>query len=262
MKKTKLMKIVSDPKMISGIHNYCDKWCERCRFKTRCAVGIMDLEDKKQDSKELDLNSPEFWDKLHGIFADTFEMIGEMARKNGVDVDAPIPEEYWIQKEKRDKNAREHVCAKASWKYMEMVRKWMDGSSKDFEKKADELMKNISMGLPNKNPEKDALEIKDAVDVIIWNHTLIHVKLMRAVQQIFEDEPEILEDLPKDYDGSAKIALISIDNSIKVWETLLSHFPEKEDEILKMLSLLQKLGRRTELEFPNARSFKRPGFDE
>ena len=111
-------------------------------------------------------------------------------------------------------------------------------------------------------PEKEALEIKDAVAVIIWYHTVIHVKLMRALHQIFEDELEILEDFPKDYDGSAKIALVSIEESLKAWEMLLKHFGSREDEILKMLTHLQKLLRRTELEFPNARSFKRPGFDD
>jgi hypothetical protein len=42
----------------------------------------------------------------------------------------------------------------------------------------------------------------------------------------------------------------------------MRHFPAKEDEILQMLSILQKLRRRTEQEFPNALSFKRPGFDD
>ncbi len=261
-RKDRLMKAVADPRMISGVHNYCDRWCERCRFITRCAVGVMELEDRKEDPKDPDMNSPEFWDKLHGVFADTFEMVREWAKKNGVDVDAPMPEEYWIEEEKKDKHARNHICARASLRYMEMARKWLDGSSKDFEDKADGLMKTISMGTPGRNPEKEALEIKDAVDVIIWYHTFIHVKLMRAVQQIFEEEPEILEDFPKDYDGSAKIAMISIDNSVEAWGTLLRHFPDKEDEILGILALLQKLRKRTEQEFPNAWSFKRPGFDD
>lgn len=247
--------------MISGIHNYCDKWCERCRFITRCAVGVMELEDKKDNPEGLSLDSPEFFNKLHGIFADTFEMIREWAKKNGVDVDAPIPDEYWIQQDKIDKNAKEHICAKASLRYLDMVRKWMDDSSDDFKKKAAALMKEASLELPGTSPEMKALEIKDAVDAIIWFHTLIHVKLMRAVQQIFDDEPEELEDYPKDYDGSAKVALIGMDNSIDAWKTLLAHFPENEDDILKMLAHLQKLRTRTEQEFPGARSFKRPGFD-
>jgi len=28
----------SNLKFISGIHNYCDRWCERCHFTERCEV--------------------------------------------------------------------------------------------------------------------------------------------------------------------------------------------------------------------------------
>jgi len=28
----------ADPRLISGIYNYCHRWCERCSFSDRCAV--------------------------------------------------------------------------------------------------------------------------------------------------------------------------------------------------------------------------------
>ncbi len=244
------------------IHNYCDKWCGRCGFVTRCAVGLMYLQDKRDGTADLSPDSPEFWKKLNGTLADTFQMVREWAKKNGVDVDAPIPDEYWEEEERKKKSAEAHVCAKAGRRYMDMVRRWMDGSSKDFERKADELMQDVEMDLPGRDPRQEALEIKDAVDVILWNHTVIRVKLMRALHGIFEEHLIEFDDIPRDYDGSAKVAMVCIDNSVKAWEVLLRYFPEKEDEILKMLSVLQKLRRRTELEFPDAWAFKRPGFDE
>lgn len=47
MDKDKYKKLASNPKMISGIHNYCNKCFERCKFTTRCAVGV--LEDFPKD---------------------------------------------------------------------------------------------------------------------------------------------------------------------------------------------------------------------
>jgi hypothetical protein len=38
--------------------------------------------------------------------------------------------------------------------------------------------------------------------------------------------------------------------------------PQKEDEILQQLALLQQIKKLTEQNFPKARSFKRPGFDD
>jgi hypothetical protein len=35
-----LLKLASDPKFIPGIYNYCDRWCERCRFTSRCLIEI------------------------------------------------------------------------------------------------------------------------------------------------------------------------------------------------------------------------------
>ena len=32
MNKEKLIKEARNPKYISGIYNYCDRWCERCQF--------------------------------------------------------------------------------------------------------------------------------------------------------------------------------------------------------------------------------------
>jgi len=67
--------------------------------------------------------------------------------------------------------------------------------------------------------------------------------------------------LPGNFDGSAKVALIGIDRSIGAWEKLQGHFKEKKDNILHILLHLDRLRCKTEQEFPNARSFKRPGFD-
>lgn len=65
----------------------------------------------------------------------------------------------------------------------------------------------------------------------------------------------------KDSDGSAKVALIGIDEGVAAWATLHKHFPEEEDSILKLLVHLERLRRHSEKEFPNARAFVRPGFD-
>ncbi len=85
---------------------------------------------------------------------------------------------------------------------------------------------------------------------------------MRALHGKFEDRYEMPDDIPKDSDGSAKIALIATDRSISAWGKLLKHLPKSEDEILEILVLLERLRNMTEKEFPDARKFVRPGFDE
>jgi hypothetical protein len=57
------------------------------------------------------------------------------------------------------------------------------------------------------------------------------------------------------------VALLGIDRSIAAWGTMLQQFPEKENSILNILVLLERIRKKTETFFPDARRFKRPGFD-
>jgi hypothetical protein len=85
---------------------------------------------------------------------------------------------------------------------------------------------------------------------------------MRSVRGTLEERSELLEEFPKDSDGSAKVALIAIDRSMAAWGHMLKHFPGHRDQILSIIMHLDRLRRRVEKIFPEARNFIRPGFDE
>ncbi|MCJ7692984.1 MAG: hypothetical protein MUO22_06165, partial [Sedimentisphaerales bacterium] len=89
----------------------------------------------------------------------------------------------------------------------------------------------------------------------------INVKLKRAIESESEELSDI-NDFPKDSDGSAKVALIGIDRSTSAWKILLTSFPEQEKQILYFVAMLENIKSRVETQFPHARDFVRPGFDE
>ncbi len=62
--------------------------------------------------------------------------------------------------------------------------------------------------------------------------------------------------------GSSKVALVSMDKSLKAWIVLYELIPVYQDEILKIMAHLTRLRTLLETEFPEARSFIRPGLDE
>ena len=76
-RKTKTS-IPDDPRFIEDIYNYCDRWCERCSFTSRCMLYAMEEEDR-DDPAANDINSEEYWNKLSAIFKQTHEMIATMA---------------------------------------------------------------------------------------------------------------------------------------------------------------------------------------
>lgn len=118
--------LASNPNLISGIHNYCDRWCERCHFTTRCAIYAAEEADPDTDPSSRDVNNAAFWQKLGNIFKETHEMIAQWAEKNGVDLSeealAPIAE----LEEKQLSDTRKHPLARATEKYVFEVTEWFE----------------------------------------------------------------------------------------------------------------------------------------
>ena len=91
---------------------------------------------------------------------------------------------------------------------------------------------------------------------------ILHLLKRRIGEIKSEDLISDDSDFPNDSDGSAKVALIGVDRSILAWSALSSYFSDNKKEIINIIVLLENLRKRIELKFPNARDFKRPGFDD
>ena len=261
MRAKDLFKLAEDPRFISGIYNYCDRWCERCPLTSRCLVYAQEQQEKN-DHAAHDITNKAFWQKLGEIFQQTNEMLQEMAEERGIDLDAVDHAEVDRRERRNRKKAENHELARAAKAYADMVDQWFEAEKNIFSEKQDELNTMLQLEIGERKPQKVAASIGDAVEVIQWYQHQIYVKLLRA---LMPDDFELLDDdgkpFPKDSDGSAKVALIATDRSIAAWGTLREHFPEKTDAILDLLVQLDRLRRKTEQHFPDARSFVRPGFD-
>lgn len=262
MDKKDVQRIVSKPGMISLIHNYCDRWCERCQFTSRCAVSGIE-EEKSQNTENKDINNKEFWNDLSEIFKLTLEMVYEKCEEMGIDIEEALDDTEAIEKEEqRRKTAKNEPGFKMSEKYRKKVDKWFKNSDADLKEKEKQLVSFQLMEIPGTEPQKEAIQIKEAIDVILWYQYLIGAKLYRAFHGYQDESIADKFDFPRDSDGSAKIALISIDRSMAAWGTMLKGFQSREDEILEILIILERLRKNVEKKFPDARSFVRPGFDE
>lgn len=262
MDKRDILRLAKDPGYIPGIYNYCDRWCERCPFTSRCLTYAMEKEDV-EDTATLDLSNKEFWDKLRLIFQQTIEMITELAMERGIDLNTLDIESTSDEISHRLDEAKGHELSLSARYYSEMVDSWLESEYPLFEQRQDELNTMIELGIKGGEPYAEAAEINDAVEVIRWYQHQIYIKLMRALtEDELVDTQEEDNTLQMDSDGSALVSLIAIDRSIGAWGTLQEHFPEKTNSILHILLHLDRLRRKIEQVFSNARNFKRPGFDE
>lgn len=259
MNKKQIEKLAKNPKFISGIYNYCDRWCERCAFAQRCMTYAICEKDDNPQSK--DINNKAFWDKIGEIFKVTLEMVKEDAEKMGIDLNTIDSEKAEKYEQKVHKISQEQPYSKAAIEYSDLVRKWFDSNEDLLREKADELLMLAEADIPAAKPVDEAVSIKDCLDVIQWYQHQIYVKLCRAASGMLRGEEFEIDYCPEDANGSAKVAIIGIERSLAAWGGLLNQFPQQERVILDLLVKLKGLLRKVEMSFPNARSFARPGFD-
>jgi len=261
MNKERLKKLAEDPRFIQSIYNYCDRWCERCPFTARCLNFALDEEDFDHLETQ-DLDNEAFWKKLSETFQMTLELLEEAAEEQGIDLDSLDTEEVEEEDRLNDELARDHECSRMAKLYSEMVDDWLDSARELFSSEEEELSAVETFeALDNSPAEKDD-DMLEPVEVVGWYQHLIYVKLMRAIRGELLEEPEILDEYPKDSDGSAKVALIGIDRSIAAWGEIRNLFPHRSDQIMDILLHLEQLRRKVEKTFPDARAFIRPGFDK
>jgi hypothetical protein len=261
MKKEDIKKRAENKNFISGIYNYCDRWCERCFFTARCMNFAMTRE-VSADPEVSDITNEKFWQSLSEIFKVTREMLEESAKELGLDLDSVDFEESSREESIKDKIVQNHECCRAAKKYDQMVDEFFESEYIPSLRVIDQSQAKIAPELLKIDRPAGPATLDELVEIIYWYHYFIYVKLMRSVRGALGDTPEELDTFPKDSDGSAKVALIGIDRSIAAWRGLYDYFPSHRDQILEIIVHLDRLRKRVEKIFPQARNFIRPGFDE
>jgi hypothetical protein len=250
----RILSASNKPGIIPGIHNYCDRWCAKCSFTSRCGSFSIEEEFAKDEIK----NEEQLWTQLSVMLETSLELLKSHAEELGIELDDPNME---IESVVDSRKSRENnpLIAEAS-KYSKLTQNWLDSNQTQLE--------SLDLLLSENGPEKQFIEECNAptftnlIEVIAYYKDFIAIKISRAIIQPKEKSSALQELANYDSNGSAKIALIAIDRSIGAWASILKRMPSREDELLLILVILQRLRCNLETEFPEARSFQRPGFDD
>jgi hypothetical protein len=212
---------------IIGIYNYCDRWCETCRFTSRCRVFADGAKHEAISSPELkalsetpkhasDLRPPGKW--LEELLSETnLEEPVELA-------EPPMPSNFL------------RVC--------ELSSAYCDHAWAALE-----------------SHEQIESQVKDdPVSVIMWFAPLIASKTRRALSGL--NEFDGCRDFPPDHEGSAKVALLGIDRSMLAWAAAREAGRVAADDAARFIGELHRLSIELEELVPQARGFIRPAFDE
>jgi hypothetical protein len=220
---------------IVGIFNYCDRWCERCAFTSRC-----------------------------GLFADVAEMeasldpnLKPVADAPPLPEDVPPPLPQRMQELIAEANeACRNAPSGAEW---ERMRPRVPPEHKPIDARAKDYATCTYQWLTANENLRDGAR-GNACDVISWFHFMIASKTNRALTKWPGDDD--CEDAAFDCDGSAKVALLAIEESHAAWLDLLEHGLISRREADAFIADLVWLGEQLEHVRPNARRFVRPAFDE
>ena len=262
MSENEPFELAEDRDFISGIYNYCDRWCEKCPFTSRCRVYFTEAADGDLDDPEVhDINNEKFWRKLESIFREAHEQIATWAEETGVDLESIESQTAIAEHEQREQEADEHQLSQLARQYAATVQEWFAEEFVTEQNVHDDMMVDAD-GAPE-------IDVARAAEVLRWYQFFVAAKVIRALmgRTGAGDDPlsraiDEAEVAPEDGNGSAKIALIAIDRSMAAWHAMEMCLPAKSDSIAPIFAELERLRWLLEEEFPDARGFMRPGFDE
>jgi hypothetical protein len=185
----------------------------------------------------------------------TLGLIKDMADEEGLDLD------NIEQTEEKEAEKIVHILLPLTRRYGDMVDDWMNKKGQGLDQALETLDTNSSGKGMGSGPGMDS-PLKDIIEVIRWYQYQIHVKLMRAIKSRKQEEEYSIDAFSRDSNGSVKVALIGLDRSISAWTGLVEYLPKEAQDSRRMVGCLSRLRNMVEKEFPQARSFIRPGFDE
>jgi hypothetical protein len=228
---------------IDFISAYCDRWCERCAFTMRCSTYAVhvatamcdgDLKEalalavgRPRSPESDDEPEPEWRRELLDIQVTQAEL-EQTARLNDA-----------RRRERVDQAPLTTVAAGVA----RLVVDWLEAHR-------DHLHRHATP------------ELATALDIVSWDVYLIAAKINRALDgrdQVVHGEDCDDDPVQNDWNGSAKVALISIGRSAAAWDIIAA--VTGNTEAARLAEETRSLGRHVERTFPNAWKFVRPGFD-
>jgi hypothetical protein len=254
LSKDDIHKLRKEPGIIPGIHNYCDRWCEKCPGTQHCMVFVTERAFNEINTDEPDALEDQFA-FMENMFEITHALLEDMAAKHGIDLD-DLAERGPSEAENEFDRALNHPLSKKGDSYCMDCYAVLEENSAYFNGIAERQLMIFG-----ENEESKILSLTESFETIRWYCTLLPAKLVRAMGTFIEDDPDD-EFTHGELYGTLKVAIISTQRSMVAWAKVLEYFPDKEDEILPLLVTLEQICKIIMANFPQTLLHKRPGLDD
>jgi hypothetical protein len=229
------MPIAEDQDLIPAIYNYCDRWCERCRFTTRCSVFRMVASadpDGAIGAGDAGAAEPR---------ADHVPVAMERP-----DVDVSMTDGEWgavalLEDARHEMALSDRIVVQA----------------RTYVERASPIVRALEPVLADRG-DAVALDALEIIGHLMWT---ISGKTYRAVSGSLAEDRNPDTD-PRDDLGSAKVARLAIRDSRLAWRVLMTVGRAAADGVpARLVASLEALDEGLAERFPDAMAFVRPGFD-
>ncbi len=240
---------------IENIYAFCDRWCERCAFGSRCEAFAASEKIRKPENMVADDEKNRiFWENLEARLDEVTRRI--QAKANERDVDLSVFEGV-STKAKFDlfqRKAINNMVLKAGRLYEDKVDDFLDGRADAGQIAMDTLQQGSVFKMTSGSlSEADKQDGNDGIAIVMRYQLQLYLKLSRAYYSKGREQEEGAEKTGViESDGTVKVALMLINRSLVSWEGLQKYFPEQASEIDEILFLLTRMKNHLEDEFPRA----------
>jgi hypothetical protein len=227
---------------IDFISVYCDRWCERCAYTSRCSAFACQVATAMcgdfEQGLELALGVP------HPVDGEPDPVPAWLEELQNIEMTPEERSELDRREAARDDRIKAAPLTMMATRHMRLAHGWLTAHRDRVSAAADPI-------------------IAEALAIVAHDCFLVGAKLRRALDgrdrsRHGEDPHE--EPVQNDWNGSAKVALISLERSEGAWRVIAQATRDPVAE--RLMHVVRDLRRAVDEEFPNAMPFVRPGFDE
>jgi len=231
---------------IAGIHNYCDRRCERCDSADRCRLYTeIERAGRRHNRRGEDPNDPDVAiEDASRALERARRLIARGAKRMGIDLNeiarqaarGPAADRSMIE---------EHPLALEGMSYFECGQELVKAVGEEISMTREDIGRR-SRFMDVKGEAEELAKVSEAVDVLGWDISLVAVKIQRALAGLFrngEDAADEDEFHLQDARATAALVLSCLDRDKRALLAIYDWSQDHRDKALDLLAKTERIGR-------------------